>query len=245
MGMGCMDKPFYKRVLLKLSGEALQVKGSFGIDTDVLGQIADEVREVTDLGVQLGIVVGGGNFFRGLQASSEGMERTAADYMGMLATVMNGLAMQHAFEDHGVAARVQSAIGVQEVTEPCVTRVALDHMKEGRVVIFVGGTGNPFFTTDTAACLRALEIRADVILKATKVDGVYDKDPVRYSDARFFQHIDYTEVMTRDLKVMDSTAISLCRDNNLPLIVFNLSKKGNIKDVVLGEQVGTRVGVAR
>lgn len=240
-----MNKPFYKRVLLKLSGESLLGKGSFGIDTDVLSQIAEEVGEIADMGVQLGIVIGGGNFFRGLKASSEGMERTSADYMGMLATVMNGLAIQNSLERNGIAARVQSAIGVQEITEPYVTKVALSHMNKGRVVIFVGGTGNPFFTTDTAACLRALEIGADVILKATKVDGVYDRDPVKDPDARFFEHIDYTEVMTRNLKVMDSTAISMCRDNALPIVVFNLSKKGNIKDVVLGKHVGTIVGVAR
>ncbi len=245
MEVDCMDKPSYKRVLLKLSGEALLGKSSFGIDTDILTAIAEEVKEVARLGVQLGIVIGGGNFFRGLQASSKGMERTSADYIGMLATVMNGLAIQNALEGQGIPTRVQSAVGVHEVTEPFVTRVALEHLEKGRVVIFVGGTGNPFFTTDTAACLRALEIRADVILKATKVDGVYDKDPVKHGDARFFEHISYTEVMTRDLKVMDSTAIAMCRDNNLPIVVFNLSKKGNIKDVVLGKPIGTMVGVAR
>ncbi|MBN2569150.1 MAG: UMP kinase [Deltaproteobacteria bacterium] len=240
-----MDKLFYKKVLLKLSGEALLGKSSFGIDSDILNAIAEEVKEIKDLGVRIGIVIGGGNFFRGLQASSRGMERTSADYIGMLATVMNGLAIQNVFEKHGIPVRVQSALGIQGVTETVVTRVALEHMEKGRVVVFVGGTGNPFFTTDTAACLRALEIRAEVLLKATKVDGVYDKDPVKHSDARFFEHISYNEVMTRDLKVMDSTAISMCRDNNLPIVVFNLSNKGNIKDVVLGKPVGTTVGETR
>lgn len=236
-----MGKPFYKRVLLKLSGEALLGKSSMGIDADILAAIAEEIGEIADLGVQLGIVVGGGNFFRGLQASREGMKRTSADYIGMLATVMNGLAIQNALEVNGISARVQSALRIHEVAEPFETRVALEHLEEGIVVIFVGGTGNPFFTTDTAACLRALEIQADVILKATKVDGVYDRDPVKHSDALFFEHISYSEVMTRNLKVMDSTAVSMCRDNNMPIIVFNLFRKGNIKGAVMGKSVGTIV----
>jgi len=240
-----VDKLFYKKILLKLSGEALLGKSFSGIDSDILNAIAEEVKEITDLGVRTGIVIGGGNFFRGLQASRRGMERTSADYIGMLATVMNGLAIQNSFERHGIPVRMQSALGIQGVTETVVTRVALEHMEKGRVVIFVGGTGNPFFTTDTAACLRALEIRAEVLLKATKVDGVYDKDPVKHSDARFFDHISYKEVITRDLKVMDSTAISMCRDNNLPIVVFNLSKRGSIKNVILGKPVGTTVGEAR
>ena len=237
-----MDKPFYKRVLLKLSGEALVGKKSMGIDADILSALVEEIGEIANLGVQLGIVIGGGNFFRGLQASQEGMKRTSADYIGMLATVMNGLAIQNALEMNGISARVQSALGIHEVTEPFEARVALEHLEAGMVVIFVGGTGNPFFTTDTAACLRALEIQADVILKATKVDGIYDKDPVKHSDARFFEHITYSEIMTRNLKVMDSTAIAMCRDNNMPIIVFNVSRKGNIKDVVMGKPVGSIVG---
>jgi uridylate kinase len=237
-----MNKPFYKRVLLKLSGEALVGKRSMGIDADILSAITEEIGEIAGLGVQLGVVIGGGNFFRGLQASKEGMKRTSADYIGMLATVMNGLVIQNALEMNGVPAKVQSALGIHEVTEPFEARRALEHLEAGVVVIFVGGTGNPFFTTDTAACLRALEIQADVILKATKVDGIYDKDPVKHRDARFFEHITYSEVMARNLRVMDSTAIAMCRDNNMPIIVFNLYRKGNIKDVVMGKPVGSIVG---
>ena len=237
-----MDRPAYKRVLLKLSGEALMGKHSSGIDQEVVGAVAAEIREVVALGVQLGIVIGGGNIFRGLAASAEGMERTCADYMGMLATVINSLALQSALERAGVPARVQTAIEMKEVAEPFIQRRAIRHLEKGRVVIFAAGTGNPYFTTDTAATLRAVEIKADIILKATKVDGVYDRDPVRYADAMMYDKISYTEVLTKNLKVMDATAISLCRDNGLPLSVFNLQKAGNIKRVICGENVGTIVG---
>jgi len=237
-----VDRPAYKRVLLKLSGEALMGKHSFGIDPEVVDAVAAEIREVVALGVQLGIVIGGGNIFRGLAASAEGMERTSADYMGMLATVINSLALQSALERAGVPTRVQTAIEMREVAEPFIQRRAIRHLEKGRVVIFAAGTGNPYFTTDTAATLRAVEIKADIILKATKVDGVYDRDPVRYADAIMYDKISYTEVLTKNLKVMDATAISLCRDNGLPLSVFNLQKAGNVKRVICGENVGTIVG---
>ena len=237
-----MDCPAYKRVLLKLSGETLTGTQSSGIDPEVVDAVADEIREVVTLGVQLGIVIGGGNIFRGLAASARGMERTCADYMGMLATVINSLALQSALERAGVPTRVQTAIEMKAVAEPFIQRRAVRHLEKGRVVIFAAGTGNPYFTTDTAAILRAVEIKADIILKATKVDGVYDRDPVRYSDAMMYDKISYTEVLTKNLKVMDATAISLCRDNGLPLKVFNLQKAGNIKRVICGENVGTIVG---
>jgi uridylate kinase len=237
-----VDRPAYKRVLLKLSGEALMGKHSSGIDPEVVDTVAAEIREVVALGVQLGIVIGGGNIFRGLAASAEGMERTSADYMGMLATVINSLALQSALERAGVPVRVQTAIEMKEVAEPFIQRRAVRHLEKGRVVIFAAGTGNPYFTTDTAATLRAVEIKADIILKATNVDGVYDRDPVRYADAIMYDKISYTEVLTKNLKVMDATAISLCRDNGLPLSVFNLQQTGNIKRVICGENVGTIVG---
>ena len=237
-----MDKPIYKRILLKLSGEALLGKGSFGIDTNVLKFVAKEIGDVRTLGVQIGIVIGGGNIFRGVEASTRGIDRTSADYMGMLATAMNSLALQNALENHGVPTRVQSAIEMKEIAEPFIKRRATRHLEKGRVVIFACGTGSPYFTTDTAASLRAMEIQADAILKATRVDGIYDRDPVREKGAIIFDKISYTEVLTRDLKVMDSTAISMCRDNNLPLIVFNLEKKGNIRGVVCGKPIGTVVG---
>jgi uridylate kinase len=237
-----VDRPAYKRVLLKLSGEILMGKQSSGIDPEVVDTVAAEIREVVALGVQLGIVIGGGNIFRGLVASARGIERTSADYMGMLATVINSLALQSALERAGVPTRVQTAIEMREVAEPFIQRRAVRHLEKGRVVIFAAGTGNPYFTTDTAATLRAVEIKADIILKATKVDGVYDRDPVLHADARMYDKINYTEVLTKNLKVMDATAISLCRDNGLPLCVFNLQKAGNIKRVICGEEVGTMVG---
>ena len=237
-----MDRPAYKRVLLKLSGEALMGKHSFGIDPEVVDAVAAEISEVFALGVQLGIVVGGGNIFRGLAASAEGMERTCADYMGMLATVINSLALQSALEHARVPTRVQTAIEMREVAEPFIQRRAIRHLEKGRVVIFAAGTGNPYFTTDTAATLRAVEIKAEIILKATNVDGVYDRDPVRYADAVMYHKVSYTEVLTKNLKVMDATAISLCRDNGLPLSIFNLQKSGNIKRVICGENAGTIVG---
>ncbi len=240
-----MDKPIYKRVLLKLSGEALLGKSSYGIDVDVVKLIADEIKEIVDAGVQVSIVVGGGNIFRGIEASTKGIDRTSADYMGMLATVMNSLALQNFLQNVGVFTRVQSAIEMREIAEPFIIGRALRHLEKGRVVIFASGTGNPYFTTDTAASLRALEMRADVMLKATKVDGVYDKDPTKHKDANMFDKISYIDVLTKNLKVMDATAISLCRDNKLPIIVFNLEKKGNIKGVISGKPIGTIVGVER
>ncbi|MEI7637379.1 MAG: UMP kinase [Syntrophus sp. (in: bacteria)] len=236
-----MGKAVYQRVLLKLSGEALEGERSFGIDFDTVNVIAKEIKEVVDLGVQLGLVVGGGNIWRGAEAAKRGMERSAADYTGMLATLINCLALQHALEHIGVQTRVQSALGVQEIAEPYIQRRAIRHLEKGRVVIFAGGTGNPFFTTDTAASLRAVEIRAEVIMKATKVDGVYDRDPVGNPDAIMFKKISYNEVLTKNLKVMDATAISLCRENGLPIIVFNLKKTGNIKAVICGNNIGTLV----
>ncbi|MHB8769807.1 MAG: UMP kinase [Syntrophales bacterium] len=236
-----MDRPAYRRVLLKLSGEALLGTGGFGIDPEVLDRIAAEVRDVTVLGVQLGIVIGGGNIFRGIEAANHRIDRTTADYMGMLATVINSLALQSALERQGVVTRVQTAIEMKAVAEPFIQRRAVRHLEKGRVVIFGAGTGNPYFTTDTAATLRAVEIKAEVLIKATKVDGVYDRDPVKEENANRFEKISYTDVLAKNLKVMDATAISLCRDNGLPVVVFNLLRKGNIKRVVCGEAVGTVV----
>ena len=237
-----VGKVVYKRVLLKLSGEALVGDRSSGIDPYVVNLIAGEIGEVVALDVQLGLVVGGGNIFRGVEAEARGMDRTTADYMGMLATIINSLALQSALEHCGIETRVQSAIEMKEIAEPFIQRRAIRHLEKGRVVIFAGGTGNPYFTTDTAASLRAIEIRADVILKATKVDGIYDKDPVQYSDATMFKKISYTDVLTKALKAMDATAVSLCRDNNLPIVVFNLRKMGNIKRVICGQPIGTIIG---
>lgn len=237
-----MDGPCYKRVVLKLSGEALSGKGSFGIDPEVVAAIAGEIRDVVELGVQLGVVVGGGNIFRGADAGARGMGRTTADYMGMLATVINGLALQSALEHLNVVTRLQTAIEMKAIAEPFIQRRAIRHLEKGRVVIFSAGTGNPYFTTDTAATLRAVEIRADILLKATKVDGVYDRDPVKHADAIMYEKISYTDVLTKNIKVMDATAITLCRDNALPLRVFNLQKAGNIKRVICGDAIGTIVG---
>jgi len=236
-----VKKAVYRRVLLKLSGEALEGERSFGIDFDVVNEIAQEIRAVVELGVQLGVVIGGGNIWRGGEAAKRGMERSAADYTGMLATLINCLAMQHALEHLGVATRLQSALEVREIAEPYIHRRAIRHLEKGRVVIFAGGTGNPFFTTDTAASLRAVEIRAEVIMKATKVDGVYDRDPVGNADAVMYKIISYNEVLAKNLKVMDATAISLCRENGLPIIVFNLRKKGNIAAAICGGKLGTLV----
>jgi uridylate kinase len=237
-----MERPVYKRVILKLSGEALLGKSSFGIDIEMLKVVAEEVKDITTLGVQMGIVIGGGNIFRGVEASTKGLDRASADHMGMLATVINGLALQNVLEGIGVTTRVQTAIDMRDVAEPYIKGKAINHLEKGRVVIFAAGTGNPYFTTDTAASLRALEMQADVVLKATKVDGVYDKDPVNNGDAEIFERIDYTEVLSRNLRVMDSTAISMCRDNNLPIVVFNLEQRGNIRRVICGEPIGTKVG---
>ncbi len=231
----------YRRILLKISGEALAGDQEYGISTDVVRFIAEEVREVHRFGVQIGMVIGGGNVFRGVVASAQGMDRSSADYMGMLATVMNGLALQDALEKANVDTRVQTAIEMHEVAEPFIRRRALRHLEKGRVVIFVGGTGNPYFTTDTAAALRAMEINADVVLKATKVDGVYSADPKTDPTAKKFEELSYIEVLSRRLKVMDSTAISLCMDNGFPIVVFNLLEKGRLRQLVFGERIGTLV----
>jgi len=234
-------EPKYSRILLKLSGEALAGQQGYGIDPEVIASIAAEVRDVVALGVQVALVIGGGNIFRGVAAASRGMDRASADYMGMLATVMNSLALQDALEQLEVKTRVQSAIEMQEVAEPYIRRRAVRHLEKGRVVIFAAGTGNPFFTTDTAASLRAMEIGAEVILKATKVDGVYTADPAKDKDAVKFPTLTYIEVLKRGLQVMDATATSLCMDNKLPIVVFDLTCRGNIQRVVLGEPIGTIV----
>jgi uridylate kinase len=236
------EKSIYKRILLKLSGESLLGKQPFGIDPDVANFIAKEIKSVSNLNIQIGIVVGGGNIFRGLESGSKGIDRTSADYMGMLATVINSLALQSALERCGIPTRVQTSIEMHEIAEPFIQRRAVRHLEKGRIVIFAGGTGNPYFTTDTAASLRAMEIKADVIMKATKVDGVYDSDPVKNKTAVMFKNISYIDVLTKNLKVMDATAISLCRDNLLPIIVFNLQKKGNIRRAICGQKIGTYVG---
>jgi uridylate kinase len=212
------------------------------VDPDVVDEIAHEIKEASELGVQIGVVVGGGNIFRGVEVSAKGMDRTTADYMGMLATMINSLALQSALEKLGIETRVQSAIEVKEVAEAYIQRRAIRHLEKGRIVIFGGGTGNPYFTTDTAATLRALEIKADILMKATKVDGIYNKDPIMSHDAVFFDRIGFTDILTQNLRVMDATAISLCRDNNLSVLVFNLLTKGNIKRAICGERIGTIVG---
>lgn len=231
----------YRRILLKLSGEALAGDQGYGIAPDVLSGIAAEIKEVVGLGVEVALVIGGGNIFRGLAASSKGMDRASADYMGMLATVMNSLAMQDALEKQDVNTRVQSAIDMQQIAEPYIRRRAVRHLEKGRVVIFSAGTGNPYFTTDTAASLRAMEIGAEVILKATKVDGVYTADPAKDPSATKLDDLTYLDVLQNGLQVMDATATSLCMDNNLPMIIFDLTQPGNIKKVVLGEKIGTIV----
>ena len=231
----------YKRVLLKLSGEALAGDLGYGIDPKVVDDLAEQIGEVVHDGVQIAIVVGGGNIFRGVSGATEGMDRAQADYIGMLATVMNALALQDSFERHGVYSRVQSAINMQEVSEPYIRRRAVRHLEKGRVVILAAGTGNPYFTTDTTAALRACELDVDCLMKATKVDGVYDSDPAKNPDAKRFDKISYMEVLNRGLHVMDSTAISLCMDNDMPMIVFDLTQKGNIARALKGEPVGTTV----
>jgi uridylate kinase len=235
------SKPKFKRVLLKLSGEALMGDKQFGIDQQIVQFIANNLKFISKLCIEIAIVIGGGNIFRGLEASAEGMERTAADYMGMLATALNALALQNALELNGMPTRVLSAIEMRELAEPYIRRRAVRHLEKGRFVIFACGTGNPYFTTDTAASLRAVEIGSDIILKATKVDGVYSSDPVKNPRAKKYKEITYLDVLKKGLKVMDSTAISLCMDNNLPIIVFGLMKKGNIKKVLVGKKIGTLV----
>ncbi len=236
-----MSSPKYKRILVKFSGEALMGDQSYGISPEMISYLAGEVRSVYDLGVQIALVVGGGNIFRGVAASSYGMDRTSADHIGMLATVINSIALQDALEKRGVQTRVQTAIEMCAVAEPYILRRAIRHLEKGRAVIFAAGTGNPYFTTDTAAALRAQEIDAEVLLKATKVDGIYDADPVVDARAKKMDNVTYLEVLKQKLKVMDSTAISLAMDNGLPIIVFNLRVKGNLRRVVCGEDVGTRI----
>ncbi len=233
--------PHYKRILLKLSGEALMGDSSYGIDPAVATRIAQDIAEIQSLGVQTAIVIGGGNIFRGLAASARGMDRSTGDYMGMLATVINALALQDALEKNGVPTRVLTAIEMRAVAEPFIRRRAVRHLEKGRVVVFAAGTGNPYFTTDTAAALRAMEMKAEVILKATKVDGIYNADPVKHPDAIRYESISYLQVLQERLQVMDATAISLCMDNKLPILVFNLKTPGNIRRVVMGEAIGTRV----
>jgi uridylate kinase len=233
--------PSYKRILLKLSGEALMGDQAYGVDPAVTTRVAQDIADLQSLGVQTSIVIGGGNIFRGLAASAHGMDRSTADYMGMLATVINALALQDALEQYGVATRVLTAIEMRAVAEPFIRRRAVRHLEKGRVVVFAAGTGNPYFTTDTAAALRAMEIRAEVILKATKVDGIYTADPVKNADARRYERITYLQVLQERLQVMDATAISLCMDNKLPIVVFSMNEPGSIRRVVMGEAVGTTV----
>ncbi|MFO7706657.1 MAG: UMP kinase [Desulfobacterales bacterium] len=236
-----MCQPTCRRVVVKISGEALMGDQEFGISPDMIRFVAEELRAIVELGVQIAVVVGGGNIFRGIAASSYGMDRTSADHMGMLATIINSIALQDALEKQGIAVRVQTAIAVHQVAEPYILRRAIRHLEKGRVVIFAAGTGNPYFTTDTAAVLRGQEIHAEMLLKATKVDGLFDADPMIHPNAVLLKRISYMEVLERQLKVMDMTAISLAMDNDLPLAVFRLKKKGNIRRVVCGEDVGTRI----
>ncbi|MDO4690032.1 MAG: UMP kinase [Fusobacterium sp.] len=233
--------PFYKKILLKLSGEALMGEQEFGISADMIMMYSRQIKEIVELGVEVSIVIGGGNIFRGLSGADQGVDRVTGDHMGMLATVINSLALQNSLEKLGVQTRVQTAIEMPKIAEPFIKRKAQRHLEKGRVVIFGAGTGNPYFTTDTAAALRAIEMNVDVVIKATKVDGIYDKDPVKYKDAFKYEKITYNEVLTKDLKVMDATAISLCRENKLPIIVFDSLKEGNLKKVVMGENIGTIV----
>ena len=236
-----MEKPFYKRVLLKLSGEALMGDQEFGISSEVIASYARQIKEIADLGVEVSVVIGGGNIFRGLSGATQGVDRVTGDHMGMLATVINSLALQNSIEKLGVQTRVLTAIEMPKIAEPFIKRRAQRHLEKGRVVIFGAGTGNPYFTTDTAAALRAIEMNTEVVLKATKVDGIYDKDPVKYADAVKYETVTYTEVLNKNLKVMDATAISLCRENKLPIIVFDSLTEGNIKRVIMGEKIGTTV----
>jgi len=237
-----MEKPQYKRVVLKISGEALAGNQGFGLQHDMLVSVAEQVAEIRDMGIEVSLVVGGGNLWRGITGSAQGMDRAQADYMGMLATVMNALALQDALEKAGSDTRVLSAIEMRQVAEPYIRRRAIRHMEKGRIVIFAAGTGNPYFSTDTTAALRAAEIEADVILMAKRVDGVYDSDPMINPEAQRFERLSYLDVLSRGLGVMDSTATSLCMDNNIPVIVFDLTKQGNIRRVVMGESIGTYVG---
>ena len=240
-GRELMPLPVFKRILLKLSGEALMGDQSFGIERKIIHQISEEIKDVKTLGVEIAIVIGGGNIFRGLGVSASGMDRVTADHMGMLATVINSLAMQDALEKVGLFTRVMSAVKMEQMAEPFIRRRAIRHLQKGRIVIFAAGTGNPYFTTDTAASLRAIEIEADVILKGTRVDGIYDSDPEKNKDAFKFDKISYMEVVKKGLNVMDTTAVTLCMENKLPIMVFNLKTHGNLKRIVLGENIGSRV----
>jgi uridylate kinase len=234
-----MKQPVFKRIVLKLSGEALQGDLGYGVDPKVASSIASQIKEIHALGIDVACVIGAGNIFRGIQASRAGMDRSTADYIGMLATIINSMVLQDALEKIGVHTRVQSAIEIKELAEPYIRRRAMRHLEKKRVVIFAAGTGNPYFTTDTAAALRAIEIDADVILKATKVDGVYTKDPVKHKDAQKFRKLRYLDVLKKGLQVMDATAVTLCMDNHLPILVFNLTKAGNIRRVMMGDPIGT------
>ncbi|MDD5576952.1 MULTISPECIES: UMP kinase [Acidithiobacillus] len=236
-----MVAPLYSRILLKLSGEALMGDGQYGVDREVVQRIAREIKDVSDTGVQIAIVIGGGNIFRGMAKAAEGMDRATADYMGMLATVMNALAVQDALEHLGLPTRVLSALHIEQVAEPYIRRRAIRHLEKGRVVIFGAGTGNPFFTTDTAASLRAVEINAELVLKGTKVDGVYTDDPVSHPEAMRYRELSYSQVLEQNLQVMDATAITLCRDNDMPIVVFSINKSGALMRVMLGEEEGTSV----
>jgi len=240
-GMPSDRKPAYKRALLKISGEALMGKQTYGIDPEILKQVAAEIADTVNLGIEIAVVVGGGNIFRGVSESAKGMDRASADYVGMLATVMNAVSLQEAIEKRGVVTRVQSAIPMSQLAEPYIRRRAMRHLEKGRVVIFGAGTGNPFFTTDTAAALRAMEIGADILLKATKVDGIYDADPRKHPQARRYRTVTFTDALQKDLNVMDATAFALCRDNEMGIIVFDMTQPGNIQRVVCGEPVGTTV----
>ena len=236
-----MATPKYKRILLKLSGESLMGDREYGIDSTILTHYVEEIKAARELGVEIGIVLGGGNIYRGIEDSEDGIDKVTGDHMGMLATVINALALQSTLEHHGVFTRCQTAINMERIAEPYIRRRAIRHLEKGRLVIFAAGTGNPYFTTDTAAVLRAVEIEADVILKGTRVKGVYDSDPEKNANAKFFSHITYQDVIQKDLRVMDLTAIALCKENNLPIVIFNMNEKLNLKRVVLGEEVGTTV----
>ena len=236
-----MPSPVYRRILLKLSGEVLAGEQDFGIDPTKANQLANEIKSIHEMGVDIILIIGGGNIFRGLQAASKGMDRVTGDYLGMLATIMNAISVQDALEKNGVETRTLSAINVSQISEPYIRRRALRHLDKGRVVIVAGGTGNPYFTTDTAAALRATELKAQVLLKGTKVDGVFDKDPVVYSDAVRYNNVSFTEVLGKNLRVMDLTAITLCKENALPIRVFNINNKGDLKRVVEGKNIGTTI----
>ena len=236
-----MPKPAYKRIMLKLSGESLMGEREYGIDSEVIGKYAEEIKGVQELGVQIGIVIGGGNIYRGIENSSDGIDKVTGDHMGMLATVINALALQSALEHHGVFTRCQTAINMERIAEPFIRRRAIRHLEKGRLVIFAAGTGNPYFTTDTAAVLRAIKIGADVIIKGTRVNGVYDSDPEKNPSAKHFPQISYQDVLRKDLRVMDMTAITLCKENHLPIAIFNMNIPSNLRRLVLGENVGTAV----